>query len=95
MFERRNGQLGKIGIKKLNFFVKFLFSIFVPLNPAGLDPQIFRGMPQIGCETTIAQKNLEKKITEKFLIFLLEIFFGEIFLPIFLQTFSIKTRSVA
>jgi hypothetical protein len=28
-----------------------------PPKPAGLDPQIFAGIPQIGCGTTIAKKN--------------------------------------
>jgi hypothetical protein len=36
-----------------------------PPKPAGLAPQIFAGMPQIGCETPIGKK-MKKKIHGKF-----------------------------
>jgi hypothetical protein len=64
-------------------FVQFLS----PPKPAGLDTPIFAGIPKIGCEIPIAKKKLKKKINGKFS----EMFFADIFL----QTFSMKTRSLA
>jgi hypothetical protein len=57
------------------------------LNQWAWTPQIFGGIPQIGCGMFIAKKNREKNFTENFQKFFLEIFFWKFFLEIFILEF--------
>jgi hypothetical protein len=67
-----------VGISRYVHFSYYCLSVLYRLqNQRALTPQI-------GCGTTIAQKNLKKKFTENFLNFFYgEICFGDFFYKIF------------
>jgi hypothetical protein len=75
-------------------YAKFGVQFLSPPKPAGLDPQIFAGIPQIGCEKPIAKKSLKKKFHRKFSKF---VFLKKNLVNFFLVNFfyEIAERSVA